>query len=91
MTIRHKSLPTGFRYLFSKKEIKAIETELNLKIDSIAFGNITHSEKFKEEGPFQSFLHPISISATLYDTWKFSIYQTGLRAELIPRELEAEL
>ena len=91
MAVRRKSLPTGFRYLFSRKEIKSIETELNLKFESIAFGNIIHSEKFIKDNYSQRFLHPISISARFNYNWNFSIHQTGLRNELIPNELESEI
>lgn len=90
MAVKRKSLPTGFRYLFTRKEIKVIEAEIGLKFQSIINGNITHSQKFEKDAHFQCFLHPLRISATLDDGWAFSMLQEGLRNELIPEELDAE-
>ncbi|MCT4643642.1 MAG: hypothetical protein N4A74_01550 [Carboxylicivirga sp.] len=86
------SLPKGFRFLYSKKEIREIESRLNLKFDSIIFGHITHANKFEPNSFFQSSIHPVSISAKKSnEVWLFTIHQTGIRNELIPEENETEI
>ncbi|NOU59624.1 hypothetical protein [Marinifilum caeruleilacunae] len=86
-----KALPKVFRHLFSKKEIRSIENESNIKFIDISFGHITNSEKFNEDVFFQSSLHPVSINAVQGENnWNFKIHQSGFRNELIPEKFDAE-
>lgn len=88
----NKSLPKGFKYLLSKKEIKQLAVELNIEFDEIHFGNIVHNERLKPDERKQFFLHPISISAKRNeDSWVFAISLFGIRNELIPDQHEYEL
>lgn len=60
-----KSLPKGFRYFFTKKEVKELENVTNIKFDDIHFGNIANAEKLNEVDKNSFNVHPISISASL--------------------------
>lgn len=88
----NKSLPRGFKYLFSKKEIKKLAVELKIEFTEIHFGNIVHNEQLKPTERKQCFLHPISIaSRSTEGNWVFAISLFGIRIELIPEKYELEM
>ncbi|QJW90602.1 hypothetical protein HNV11_15030 [Spirosoma taeanense] len=83
-------LPSGFRYLLSKRDIRALQQEIGVKFLGIGFGYPLDTERLDaDSSPITK--HPISLSGRyVEDGWKFSVYQSGFRDELIPAAVEAE-
>ena len=89
--LNRKTLPKGFRHLFSQREIRGLETQAGVSFTHISFGHITHAGSFQREEHLQSAIHAVSISGNQSAPgWDFSIYQSGFRAELLPTALEGE-
>ena len=87
-----KNLPKGFRYFFTKNEIKEVESISIISFEEVRFGHVTNSESFSPEKTTQSSFRALSISANQNDTkWAFFIYQSGFRNELLPEHLEKEV
>jgi hypothetical protein len=84
-----QKLPKGFRYLFTLKEIKRIETDIGLKFHRISNGNISNSEYFEPDAYLQSsFSGPSIDSYKKENAWLFGIHQNGFRMELLPQKFE---
>jgi hypothetical protein len=87
-----KKLPKGFRFLFTLKEIKEIESFAGIGFRKVSNGNLTHSEKFDSGGVFQSSFTGFSIQGIIVESiWKFSFHQTGFRDELLPEVHEKQI
>ena len=87
--VKKRSLPKGFRFLLTVKEVKAIEAILDIKFNSISFGHITNANFYQVNDDQNSFIHPVSVAASRKElVWNFSLYQSGFRNELLPEEFE---
>ncbi len=87
-TIR-KKLPSGFRHLFSPKEIKDIQEQTGIRFDQVSFGHLLNAATYQLEQAIQSSFHPISVSGHQKEgSWILQIHQSGFRKELLPDEQE---
>jgi hypothetical protein len=87
-----KKIPKGFRFLFTVKEIKAIERFTGIAFSKVENGNLTNSQKFDSGGFFQSSFRGFKIQGNKTETiWQFNFHQTGFREELLPQEHEKEI
>ena len=87
-----KKLPQNFRFLFTLKEIKEIESFAGIKFKNVTNGNLTNSKKFDNDAYIQSSFRGFTIHAIKSKSeWEFSLRQDGFRAELLPNMYEEEL
>lgn len=87
-----KNLPKGFRFLFTVKEIKEIESFAEIAFSKVTNGNLTNSKKFNIDEFLQSSLQGFSIHGKMTESiWKFSFHQSGFREELLPEIHEKEV
>jgi len=86
-----KNLPKNFKYIFSQKDIRLIETETNIKFAKIS-NSYTSSANFRKVSEVQSNFTTLSVYGKLQeDRWEFSIVMNGFRNELLPKVLEEEI
>lgn len=85
-------LPTGFRHLFSRKEIRDLQAQAGVRFYKAEFGHVVHRETYHQEQPIHSDIRPVSIAGWKDDEdWLFTIHQGGFRAELLPKMFEANV
>ncbi|MFD1139914.1 hypothetical protein ACFQ4C_02295 [Larkinella insperata] len=87
---RFEKLPSGFRFFFSKKEIKAIEKENNI-LFSLWCGGVGYNTHFNEDQSIQSCFEPVFLTGQNDENgFKVSLFMSGFRNELLPKELEEQ-
>lgn len=87
-----KKLPKDFRFLFTLKEIKEIESLAGITFNKVINGNIANTEKLDTEGTFQSHFRGFSIHGKIIESiWSFTLHQSGFREELLPQLHEKEI
>lgn len=86
-----KKLPTGFRHLFSPKEIKQLQEQIGLRFNQVSFGHLLNATAYQPEQAVQSFFQPISVNGYKKEEgWILLIHQSGFREELLPNEQEVD-
>ena len=84
-----KKLPSGFRHLFSLREIKEIQEQAGVRFDQISFGHLLNAATYQPDQTIQSAFHPISVSGYQKEgCWILRVHQSGFREELLPDEQE---
>lgn len=72
--MKTNGLPSGFRYLFTRKEIKEIEKDMGIPFFDIGFGHVVNTQKFGD-GLVQQTVHAVSLRGKKEPIgWLFEIY-----------------
>jgi hypothetical protein len=89
-TYQSNKLPTGFRFLFSKKDIKAIEKEKNVHL-GVYFGGTDNTTLIEKDQSIGSCFKPVFLTGQNDELgFRISLFLSGFRTELLPKELEEE-
>lgn len=89
--MKQDRLPSGFRHLFTRKEIKELEEDIGISFLDISFGHVTNTQKLGD-GLVQRTVHAVSLGGKKEATgWRFRIYQSGFRDDLLPASVEVDV
>ncbi|WP_420147707.1 hypothetical protein [Spirosoma sp.] len=89
--MKTQKIPSGFRYLFTRKQLKELEKSIESTFLEIVPGRHLDTQILNSEQD-QLTIHPVSLSGRIQnESWKFTIYQSGFRTNLLPESLETEV